>query len=285
MMVWSDYGLVALIVAGMWMLLTLGSSWVSKYVRFDLTDKEKFLQKQVHDLKYQLEEAQKEIANLQTQNQIITGQYEATAHRLGELQIKATRQEEQIRSLQEQLRKVPVMPEPGWEQLSNSRMLLVAIGSEDVDLQMDVAALRAVRQETGMVFTRLIDGDPDNLKIALDRARSQNSSVYLHLAVRSSPEGFQYGKYVLDLDWLSANLSGVVVLLVAGSNSANVGDSLGVVPYVITMSDDVNSRDVSIFSRAFWTEIGKGIGPTLAIERAAKRSPSSVSEVITRHWS
>jgi hypothetical protein len=71
---------------------------------------------------------------------------------------------------------------------------------------------------------------------------------------------------------------------VAGSDSTEVGEFLGIIPYVITMSDKLPSRDAARFTRHFWTEIGNGIGPTLGLQRALEASPGRMSEYVKRHW-
>lgn len=169
-------------------------------------------------------------------------------------------------------------------------VLIAAIGAEaesatvDNSLSLDLAALRAVYTATGLAFIRIKDATFEKLRIVLNRARLNRQQVNLHLAVHSSPVGIELGGELIDAERLSEILDGVQILVLAGCQSSEIGDYLGVVPFVITMLEDVTHTDAALFSLAFWTEIGLNNTPETALRNAFKRAPSGMSEYVTHHW-
>jgi hypothetical protein len=79
-------------------------------------------------------------------------------------------------------------------------------------------------------------------------------------------------------------LDGVEILVIAGCESSEIGDLLGVVPYVVTMSNRVEHKDAAAFTRRWWSAIGRGLEPDEAWSEAIERSPSGMSEYVVRHW-
>lgn len=162
--------------------------------------------------------------------------------------------------------------------------LLAAIGS-DAMLKLDEAALRAVRTETGMEFERIRDATLPAIKRRLDRERGYGRPFdKLHLAVHSAPDGIILSGQLVDAAALSEILDGVQVLLVAGCESSQIGDALGVVPYVITMNEAVGNADAAQFTKVFWTQIGKRKKPAEALRKALELAPSGMSEYVERHF-
>lgn len=162
--------------------------------------------------------------------------------------------------------------------------LLVAVGADSM-LSLDLAALRAVETETGMEFRRIQDASLRDIKQHLDRGRL-NGRPYdkLHLSVHASSEGILLGGKVINSIELSEILRGIRILVIAGCESSHIGDYLGVVPYVVTLSEKVSNSDASLFARAFWTEIGRKKDSTEALRLALLRAPSGVGEFVERHW-
>jgi hypothetical protein len=172
----------------------------------------------------------------------------------------------------------------GLKEVQPVSPLLVAIGS-DAMLKLDLASLRAVETDTGMEFRRIENASFAELKRRLDRARGLGTPYdKLHLAVHSGPQGIVLGGELVDSIELSEILRGVRVMVIAGCQSSQIGEFLGVVPYVVSMNEDVDNKDAALFARAFWTQIGKKLEPTQALREALKRSPSGMSEYIERHW-
>jgi cell division protein FtsB len=273
---------VFLFVVFSYIVLTGVVNFIRHYLKIDRTEREQILQAQIDDLTDKVEESEKEIQDLRRQVRLMVKQYEEAIGRLAELQKQHVVATEENRELKEQIKGLKA----GFSEIDNrqDRVLFALIGSDDKGLGLDLASIRAVNTETGLEVKVIQDPSPEGLKTALDRARMQRSHIYLHMAINAGKEGYKLDDELVDASWLSSILNGVIVLVVAGTDSDYVGDFLGVVPYVVSMSGGVNHREAAIFSRLFWTEIGKGIGPTRAIKRALERSPTAIRESITTHW-
>lgn len=255
---------------------------ISRFLKLDRTEREQVLQSQIDKLNITLRDYEKEIDDLRSQVRIIVAQYQDIIGKYKELEKSYNEAREESVSLRDQLNNLS----SGYvmRDVRPDKILLVLIGEINSGLSLDLASIRAVRTETGMEIQTISDPSPENLKKALDRARMKQDHIYLHMAIKADKEGYQIGSEIVDASWLSSVLGGVIVLVVAGAESDNVGDFLGVVPYVISMSGDIAHRDASIFSRMFWTEIGRGIGPSLALRRALEKSPGTIREQIVSHW-
>lgn len=276
---------VFIFVLGSVGLLQLAKFAVSKYMQWDTGEKSRALQENLRDLRGELDKAQDRVVLLEKQIELLMAQYNNAIVQVNNFKNLYEAAVEDTKSLRDELndlrRELPTAEVSGG---TRRRVLIAAVGTKGVGLEMDLASLRAVQMETGLEFERVLDATPEKLKKVLDRARMQRSQTYLHLAIRSDKEGYQLGDEVVDAEWMSSVLGGVIILVVAGAESDWVGDLLGVVPYVITMSEEVNQRDAAMFSRAFWTEIGKGIGPVRALSLALQRSPAVMQEYVVRHW-
>lgn len=256
--------------------------WAGKWQTWDIGEKEKVLQQKLIDLQKECDKYKEEVILLRNQVKLVMGQYDEAVIKLSELNRLYKMAQEEARTLQDQLNRWKEDMEKSEARFN--RILIAAVGSPESSLNMDLAALRAVKIETGMAFDRISECTPEKLQSAIDQAKGMQAITYLHLSIKSGPEGYQLMDKVVDANWLSANLQGVVILLVAGSDSTEVGEFIGVVPYIITMNDTLPSKDAARFTRYFWTEVGKGIGPSLAFERAIQRSPGRMSEYVRRHW-
>lgn len=255
---------------------------ISRFLKLDRTEREQVLQSQIDKLNITLRDYEREIDDLRNQVRIIVAQYQDIIGKYKELEKSYNEAREESVSLRDQLNNLS----SGYvmRDVRPDKILLVLIGEINSGLSLDLASIRAVRTETGMEIQTISDPSPENLKKALDRARMKQDHIYLHMAIKADKEGYQIGNKIVDASWLSSVLGGVIVLVVAGAESDNVGDFLGVIPYVISMSGDIAHRDASIFSRMFWTEIGRGIGPSLALRRALEKSPGTIREQIVSHW-
>lgn len=256
---------------------------IQRILKVDRTEKEQVLQSKLQELTVKVKKYEDEVASLRQQVQLLLNQYTEISGRYKELESVYAVAKQDANSLRDQLNNMS-QTYSGMPARSN-KVLIVCVGSKtDSGLALDMASIRAVRTETGFEIQQVSDPSPENLKKMLDRARLKQEHIYLHLAVKADKDGYQIGSQIVDASWLSSILNNVLVLLVAGSDSDSVGDFLGVVPYVITMSGGVDHREAAVFSRLFWTEIGRGLGPTLALRRALDRSPGNMREFIVSHW-
>lgn len=163
------------------------------------------------------------------------------------------------------------------------RVLLVGIG-DDMMLQEDLAQLRRVQAQTNIRISRLLPVSKASLERTIERHRLAGNPVkLLHLAVHSGPDGLVFSDGVADGLWLSQQLAGVEIAMLAGCSNDRVADLLSVVPAVVSMREDVDNRDASIFAGAFWLAIGHGMDANEAFERALQRAPALVGEFVELH--
>ena len=162
---------------------------------------------------------------------------------------------------------------------------LLAIFGPDEDLERDLVSLRAVERETGMDFRRVRDATFAKIKRYLDQGRA-NGRPYtkMHMAVHASDGGVFLGPERIDGLKFSEILDGVEILLIAGCEGNEIGDWIGRVPHVITISEQVAHKDASLFARAFWTQIGNGKNPDEAVSVALNLAPSGMDEYVEKHW-
>ena len=266
-------------------ILHVGRIGIGQWLRWDTGERERVLQQKLADLQRELDKAKERVIILEKQIELLLGQYNDAIVRLNSFKTQYEAALEDAKHLKEELDDVRRDMPRRDNDVSRRRLLIAAIGGKEKDLTLDLASLRAVQMETGLEFERILEATPEKLKKTLDRSRMNRNLTYLHMAVLSGKEGYMLGGEVVEAEWLSEVLGGVLVLLVTGSESDWVGDFLGVVPYVVTMSDQVNSRDATQFSRIFWSEIGRGMGPIKALETALDRAPSVMREYVVRHWS
>jgi hypothetical protein len=165
----------------------------------------------------------------------------------------------------------------------DSRYLLVAVG--DADFDVDLAALRKAQRVAGLSFVRISPTSRGQLERKIERDRALGRPVrWLHLSAHSSRDGVLFADGMGTWDWLSEILAGVEVMVVAGCLSDRAVDLLGVVPYVIAFSEEIENRDATLFAEAFWTAMAQHADVDLAVDIALDRCPPVLREIIERSW-
>lgn len=218
----------------------------------------------------------KEVSELRDKVAFLEREYREAVER----ELNARREIDALRHQIDELKARMVTTEDRWR--LERKALLVALAS-DVAGWMDLAATRA--QPIGLTVTRLNGVTKERLKRFIDRGRMYNRPVeLLHIGAHAGPDGIKFDDEMADANWLSEHLAGVKVLLIAGCSADALGDWLGVVPYVVTMAEDVADDDAAKFAQAFWREIGAGNDPTAALEAAFVRAPAGMEEYVERHW-
>ena len=163
------------------------------------------------------------------------------------------------------------------------RVLLVGLG-DDLMLSEDLAQLRRVQAQTNIRISRLLPVSKASLERTIERHRAAGNPVrLLHLSVHSGPQGLLFSDGIADGMWLSQHLAGVEIAVLAGCSNDAVADMLRVVPAVVSMREDVNNHDASLFSGAFWLAVGQGMDANEAFERALQRAPALVGEFVELH--
>ena len=164
------------------------------------------------------------------------------------------------------------------------RTLLVCVGPDSA-LMLDLAALRAVRSATGLKFSAFSTPRGPSLPrhCGASAASGGRSSC---CTWRSMPRrrGWNSRDGVADGNWLSERLFGVRIMLLASCQGDSVGDWLGVVPHVITLSEEISHEDAAVLTQHFWHNIGLSMEPGPALDEALTHCPPAVSEYVVRHW-
>ena len=106
----------------------------------------------------------------------------------------------------------------------------------------------------------------------------------LHLALHASAAGVEFADGLADGNWLSERLFGVRIMLLAACQGDSVGDWLGVVPHVITLSEEISHEDAAVLTQHFWHNIGLNMEPGAALDEALGHCPPAVGEYVVRHW-
>lgn len=294
-MTWQNWIYIAIFILLAFFFLQIIVYAARVFFKLDRTEREEVLQQQIDSLTLEVEKQniqiikdKEELEKVRRQADIFAERYEEVVKKMAKLQELYDALKLSNDMLKEQLSrsllKDDAAASPSLRDLSSPNVLLVVVGSEGSNLSLDMASAYAVQEETGLKVETLSEASPDNLVRFLDRARTKGNHIYMHMAVKANEKGYQIGDQLVDAIWLASNLNGVIVLLVAGSDSDYVGEFLGVVPYVITMTGNVSNREAAIFSRIFWTEIGRGMGPNLALKRALDQSSNRVRQSIVSYW-
>lgn len=276
-MTFSDWVALVVVVVILYSFLTLLVFLFRKHLALDVDEREKQLQNQLNQLQKELVDANREIESLRKQVNFLVEQNEESVRKM----VQVEQLNEDLKGELENFRRSTYS---GSMLESPQRILIVVIGSEDGGLSLDLASIRAVKTDTGLDIQTVSDVTPENLKKVLDSAKRRNNHIYVHMSVKADREGYLIGSRIVDVAWLSSILDGVIVLLVAGADSSYVGEFLGVVPYVVSMRGDIAHRDAALFARAFWTEIGRGMGPSMALRRALDHSPVTIRDNVVAHW-
>lgn len=254
----------------------------ARWLKWDITERERVLQQRLVELTAECEKYKVEVSSLRTQIQIMVSQYDDAVVKFNALKQQYDTVREEANKLRDQIDRWKMDMKENDARFT--RILIAAVGMLESSGNLDLSSLRAVKMETGMAFEVIAQCTPEKLQASLDSARGMQAVTYLHMSIKSDNQGYQLMDQIVDANWLSANLQGVIICLIAGSDSTEVGEFIGVVPYLITMSDKIPNKDAARFTRYFWTEVGKGIGPTLAFQRALDKSPGRMSEYVKRHW-
>lgn len=162
---------------------------------------------------------------------------------------------------------------------SKEAHLMLAVGS-DPALRSDVDALRSVRGATGLEFIQLLNVSLAKLTTALARERANEQPVLLHLAVHAGVEGVLLEEGWIPAAVLSGALTGVRVLVLASCNGSGILDGLRSIPFVVAIDAEITHEDASLFTRLFWSSVGKGMSPEKALRSVLPRLPNAVREFI-----
>lgn len=153
--------------------------------------------------------------------------------------------------------------------------LLIVLG-DDPELKIDAAALRS--NEISARFRLVVRRQATKRWLAdtLQRYRTRGAPLrYIHFAVHGSEAGIDLAGELVDGVWLSENLAGTEVALIAGCSTATAAHLVRVVRTVVSMTADVGMRDAMEFAAVFWGQMASGAPAGDAFYEAVKRAPAA----------
>lgn len=160
---------------------------------------------------------------------------------------------------------------------------ITVIVGDDSGLKLDLTAFRAVKAQTGVPFTRLLNPTFADFNAHLTRMRIQQGSPGdVHLALHMAPYGAKFADQLVTPEALSQVLSGVNILFLGGCESTAIGDLLGLVPTVVTVLEKVEHTSARNFVELFWIAVCKGYEPQEAFDAALERLPD-IAEMAYLH--
>jgi len=97
------------------------------------------------------------------------------------------------------------------------------------------------------------------------------------------PDGAEFADGIATGLWLSEQMKDVQVAVLDGCESEWIGDLLGVVPFVITLMEEIEHHDAMLLAEIFWLEIARGAEPETAFYTTLDRCPPAVAEFAQLH--
>lgn len=221
------------------------------------------------DLARQVELLQREVGELRTQ----TAQQKATIDTLQSLLINRQAEVDRLNARVWQLEHPPAGSTLATPAAKHPEDLLVVLG-DDPALSIDAAALRS--NEIAVRFRLVVRRQATKRWLAdtLQRYRTRGAALrFIHFAVHGREEGIDLAGELVDGVWLSENLAGTEVALIAGCSTATAAHLARVVRTVVSMSSDVGMREAMEFAAVFWGQVASGASPGDAFYEAVKRAP------------
>lgn len=218
----------------------------------------------------QVELLQREVEDLRNQ----TSQQKATIDTLQSLLVNRQAEIDRLNARVWQLEHPPggaTMATPA----RHPEDLLVVLGN-DPALAIDAAALRS--NEIAARFRLIVRRQTTKRWLAdtLQRYRTRGAPLrFIHFAVHGSEAGIDLAGELVDGVWLSENLAGTEVALIAGCSTATAAHLARVVRTVVSMTSEVGMRDAMEFAAVFWGQVASGATAGDAFYEAVKRAPAA----------
>lgn len=223
------------------------------------------------DLARQVELLQREVEELRRQ----TAQQKATIDTLQSLLVNRQAEIDRLNARMWQLEHPPVGATLATPAARHPDDLLVVLGS-DPALEIDAAALRSNEISTRFRLVVRRQATKRWLADTLQRYRTRGAPLrFIHFAVHGSEAGIDLAGELVDGVWLSENLAGTEVALIAGCSTATAAHLARVVRTVVSMTSDVGMREAMEFAAVFWGQVAGGALASDAFYEAVKRAPGA----------
>lgn len=160
--------------------------------------------------------------------------------------------------------------------LTKEKATLLVMG----DSQFGMADRNALRR-AGILFHRLIDGSFSSLREELQRKRNEGRQYkVIHISSHADETGIQFSDGKYSGNDISDILDGVELLFLASCSNVNVSDNiLGVVPNIVVVYEEVNTKDMESFVYEFYNELKLDFNILKSFNAAVSKVPS-VSEIV-----
>lgn len=152
-----------------------------------------------------------------------------------------------------------------------AKPLLIVCGMDNAMCDNDRAALR----RAGVSFQRLYQASEAVITDEL-RRRRQDGTLYpwIHVTAHADDTGIHLGPRPLSGKWWREQLSGVSVVFLAACRTSKVADEIaGIVTVIYVNNEDIDSRDASDFTYAFWRRMIEHGDPKRAYRQAIMEVP------------
>lgn len=196
-------------------------------------------------------ECERKIAELEERVKWLLNQYQGAMARIAELEAS---------SLHGGITKIELPAKP----------MLLLCGPDNALCDADRHALRRAQ----ISFQRLVDCNRQQLEEEL-RRRRQDGTLYtwVHITAHATPEGIRLKDGVADPSFWNETLTGIKVVFLAACQTAAVADALAGMVTVVYVLEDIENRDASAFTYAFWRRMREHGDPVRAYRQAVLEAP------------
>ena len=151
-----------------------------------------------------------------------------------------------------------------------AKPLLLICGPDNALCNTDRHALRRAQ----VSFQRLTETTKRQVQEELQRRR-QDGTMYtwVHITAHATIEGVRLTDGVADPSFWNETLIGVKVVFLAACQTAAVADALAGMVTVVYVLEDIENRDASAFTYAFWRRMREHGDPLRAYRQAVTEAP------------
>ena len=165
-------------------------------------------------------------------------------------------------------------------QSSNDYYLLAVVGS-DAATRDDINALH----QSGINVVMSYPPTLESFERRLNNLRATDRLPRgIHFGLHAGSNGIEFEDKIATIEWLTENLSGIEVILIAGCSGSEIGYQLATRRQrVITVQHEIDSEHAALLTRVFWEQIASGKNVLSAVSEAKRRSPLGVTELMELH--
>lgn len=231
--------------------------WLDRRGRGDHADCDRQIAQLVADMEEQRQLYEKRIHELELRVDFLVEQLQRAGTKIKELERKSS----QPAAPSEQ-RTVPELP--------LSKPMLVVCGADATMCDLDRRSIR----RAGIPFQRLYHATKPMVADEL-RRRRQDGTLYpwLHVTAHASQAGIELEDGIADPAWWHEHLDGVEVVFLAACETSAVADALAGLVTVIFVQEQIENRDASDFTYAFWRRMREHGNPRQAYQQAIAEAP------------